>query len=100
MASEKSGLTFSYDKEGDILYVSFGDPVPAYGENLNEDILLRCSLEDGGLVALTVVSFRARGGIDGLLDRLNGFVASLRIPLLTARAEELRETADSEAVPG
>jgi len=100
MASNRPGLTWDYDDGSDVLYISFGEPTRAYAENLDADILLRYSLEDGGLVGLTVIGFRDMGGIDGLLDRLNGFVASLRIPLLMARAEELRETAGSEAVPG
>ena len=92
--ANRSDLKWEYDEASDILYLSFGDPVPAYGENLDDDIVLRHAIEDDAVVGLTVVGFRAMGGIDALIDRLNSLVQGLRIPLLTACAPELRANAE------
>ncbi|MBD3293700.1 MAG: DUF2283 domain-containing protein [Armatimonadia bacterium] len=90
MASKRSELNWDYDSVSDVLYISFGEPVPAYGEHLDEDILLRFSPDDDQIVGLTVIGFREMGGVDALLKRLKDLVADLRIPLIDSHADELR----------
>jgi len=93
-------LTWNYDEDADVLYLSFGEPTPAYGDHLDEDIVLRYSLADESVVGMTILGFREMGGIDALLERLEGFVSGLRIPEIAARAGELREKASAETVGG
>jgi len=90
---DRSGtrLTTSYDADADVLYLSFGEPVPAYGEHLDEDVVLRHALDDDRIVGITVIGFRQMGGVDALIERLQRPVTELRIPLILERAEELRE---------
>jgi uncharacterized protein YuzE len=49
-----------YDDEGDVLYLSVGDPRPAISEELDDDVLLRHDIETGEVVGLTVLNFSAR----------------------------------------
>lgn len=49
-----------YDDEGDVLYLSVGDPRPAVSEELGDDVLLRHDIETGEVVGLTVLNFSAR----------------------------------------
>jgi len=92
MDRQEQELTWRYDKEADVLYLTFGEVTPAYGDELNNDIVLLHSLDDDRIVGLTVIGYKEMGGIDALLDRLNTFVSSLRIPLIDAHARQLRET--------
>ena len=92
MAAEKPEFTWHHDDISDILYISFGEPVPAYGEHLDEDVVLRYAPEDDELVGITVIGFKEMGGIDELLRRLNDLVEGLRIPLIHSHAAELRKT--------
>jgi len=49
-----------YDKEGDILYLSVGEPRSAISEEIGDDVLLRVSTERGEVVGLTVLNFSSR----------------------------------------
>jgi len=49
-----------YDKKGDVLYLSVGDPRPAVSEELEDDVLLRLDLETGDVVGFTVLNFASR----------------------------------------
>jgi len=49
-----------YDAEGDVLYLSIGDPRPAISEELGDDVLLRVDVETGEIVGLTVLNLSAR----------------------------------------
>lgn len=49
-----------YDDEGDVLYLSIGDPRPAISEELDDDVLLRHDIDTGEVVGLTVLNFSAR----------------------------------------
>lgn len=49
-----------YDDEGDVLYLSVGDPRPAVSEELGDDVLLRHDIETGEVVGLTVLNFSSR----------------------------------------
>ena len=53
-------IQISYDRIGDVLYLSVGDPRPAVSEEIGDDVLLRLDLETGEPVGLTVLNFSAR----------------------------------------
>lgn len=84
-------LISRYDEDADVLYLSFGEPRPGYGEHIDADIVLRHSLHDDEIVGITVIGFRQMGGVDALVERLQQLGRELRIPLIVERAEELRE---------
>lgn len=49
-----------YDKEGDVLYLSVGDPRPAISEEIGDDVLMRVAADTGEVVGLTVLNFSSR----------------------------------------
>lgn len=53
-------LRLSYDKEADVLYVSFGAPREAVSEETGEGMLLRRQPETGEIVGITVLDFEKR----------------------------------------
>lgn len=65
-----NNLTLDYDRDSDVLYISIGEPSPGVAEHLDDDILLRYSLDTGELIGVTVLGFRAMGGTDELVRRL------------------------------
>jgi uncharacterized protein YuzE len=57
--SNADNLHIRYDKDADVMYVSFGPPVPADDSELgDDDILYR--YKDGVVVGLTVTHFSDR----------------------------------------
>jgi uncharacterized protein YuzE len=59
-ATQRRQLQMSYDKEADVLYVSFGAPQAAISEETSEGILLRKDPETGAIVGVTVLDFEKR----------------------------------------
>lgn len=59
-----------YDTEGDVLYLSIGEPRPAVSQELGEDVLLRVDAETGEVVGLTVLNLSSRFGSAGLPQTL------------------------------
>ncbi|HZY38200.1 MAG TPA: DUF2283 domain-containing protein [Mucilaginibacter sp.] len=58
-SSNADNLHIRFDKEADVMYVSFGPPVPADDSELgDDDILYR--YKDGEIVGLTVTHFSHR----------------------------------------
>lgn len=55
-----SAVTWDYDAEADVLYLSIGAPRPAVGEDIGEGVVLRYDRTANELVGLTVVGLRAR----------------------------------------
>jgi uncharacterized protein YuzE len=51
-----------YDAEGDVLYLSIGDPRPAISQEVGSDVLLRVDPETGEIVGLTVLNLSSRFG--------------------------------------
>jgi uncharacterized protein YuzE len=49
-----------YDREADVLYISFGPPRPAVGLEPEEGLVLRLDPETDELVGVTIVGARAR----------------------------------------
>jgi len=52
-------LHIRYDKEADVMYVSFGPPVPADDSEMGEDDILY-RYKNGSVVGLTVTHFSDR----------------------------------------
>lgn len=59
-----------YDKEGDVLYLSVGDPRPAVSEEIGDDVLLRRDPQTGDIVGLTILNLSARFGSLGSPQKL------------------------------
>jgi len=51
-----------YDKQGDVLYITVGNPRPANTEEVGDDILLRHDPDSGEVIGLTVLNFSSRFG--------------------------------------
>ncbi len=58
-------ITWEYDEDGDVLYLSIGEPKPALGVDIGEGVILRYDENQKEVVGLTLVGLRAR-----LLDSL------------------------------
>ena len=56
----QDGLHWSYDRDGDVLYISVGEPHPAVGLDLGHGLVARYDEESGAVVGLTVIGLRAR----------------------------------------
>ena len=54
------GITWDYDEEADVLYLSVGEPRPATGVDIGEGVVVRYDEERKEVVGLTVVGLRAR----------------------------------------
>jgi uncharacterized protein YuzE len=57
--SNADNLHIRYDKEADVMYVSFGSPVPADDSEMGEDDILY-RYRNGEVVGLTVTHFSKR----------------------------------------
>lgn len=51
-----------YDAEGDVLYLSIGEPRPAISQEVGDDVLLRIDPDTGEIVGLTVLNLSSRFG--------------------------------------
>ncbi len=57
---EKRGLSFSYDKRADVLYISIGKPKKAISREIQDGILIRFDPKTKKIVGLTIIDFAAR----------------------------------------
>jgi len=55
-----SVITWDYDAEGDVLYLSIGEPQPAVGIDIGEGMILRYDEAHKEVVGLTLIGLRAR----------------------------------------
>ena len=51
-------VTWDYDEEADVLYISFGEPRAALALDLGEGVLVRYQEEDGLMVGITIIGAR------------------------------------------
>ena len=63
---KQAAVTWDYDEEADVLYLSVGEPRPALGVDIGEGIVVRYDEPKGEVVGLTILGVRAR-----LLQGLN-----------------------------
>lgn len=58
---EKSGtITWDYDEDADVLYLSIGAPRPAIGIDIGEGLIVRYDETRQEVVGLTLIGLRAR----------------------------------------
>jgi uncharacterized protein YuzE len=55
-----SAISWDYDEEADVLYLSVGEPRPAVGVDIGEGVVLRYDEAQNELVGLTLIGLRAR----------------------------------------
>ena len=60
MANRK--IYISYDREADVVYFSFGKPVKAEGEEVQDGVFARYSPSSHDLVGLTITNFSRKFG--------------------------------------
>ncbi len=53
-------VSWDYDEEADVLYVSIGEPLPAVGVDIGDGMVLRYDEAHHALVGLTVIGLRAK----------------------------------------
>jgi uncharacterized protein YuzE len=53
-------LTWEYDEEADVLYISIGEPRPAVGTDIGEGVVVRYDQTKKEVVGITILGFRAR----------------------------------------
>jgi uncharacterized protein YuzE len=53
-------LTWEYDEEGDVLYISVGEPRPAVTIDLGESVLARYDEQEKEVVGITILNVRRR----------------------------------------
>jgi len=58
--SNAKRTTFRYDKENDILYISFGPPRPSFCVAEIDDIYIMQDIETGGYSGITMFDFKQR----------------------------------------
>ena len=56
---EINNITLTYDKEIDVLYISFDQPTPAISEEF-DGVLVRRDIVTKEIVGLTILDFKAR----------------------------------------
>jgi len=55
-----AAITWDYDEEADVLYLSIGEPQPAVGIDIGEGVILRYDDAHREVVGLTLIGLRAR----------------------------------------
>ena len=53
-------ITWDYDEEADVLYLSLGEPHPAVGVDIGEGVILRYDEARKEVVGLTLIGLRER----------------------------------------
>ena len=57
-------ISITYDQEADVVYISFGESVPAVGEEIQEGVFARYDPNSEELIGLTVINFSKKFGIE------------------------------------
>ena len=55
-----TAVTWDYDEEADVLYLSVGEPRPAVGVDIGEGVIVRYEESRKEVVGLTLIGLRAR----------------------------------------
>lgn len=55
-----SEISWDYDEEADVLYLSVGEPYPALGMDIGEGVILRYDEVKKEVVGLTLIGLRQR----------------------------------------
>ncbi|MCK6466611.1 MAG: DUF2283 domain-containing protein [Candidatus Brocadia sinica] len=57
---KKENLSWDYDEEADILYISIGEPQKAVGVDIGEGAIVRYREDTGEVVGLTLIGVKER----------------------------------------
>jgi len=63
-------LNFTYDKEGDILDISFGQPKNAVSEEVSEDIFIRLEPKTKKIIGFMILNFEEKFGRTRKIEKL------------------------------
>lgn len=55
-------IRISYDREADVMYLSFGEPVKAESEEIEEGVFARFDPKSKKLVGITIINFSKKFG--------------------------------------
>jgi uncharacterized protein YuzE len=55
-----AAITWEYDEEADVLYLSIKEPMPAVGVDIGQGVILRYDEARREVVGLTLIGLRAR----------------------------------------
>jgi uncharacterized protein YuzE len=55
-----AAISWDYDEEADVLYLSIGEPEAAVGIDIGEGVILRYDEDHSEVVGLTLIGLRAR----------------------------------------
>jgi uncharacterized protein YuzE len=63
----RGDITWDYDEDSDVLYLSVGEPRPAVGMDIGEGVILRYDESRQEVVGLTLMGLRSRlmGSLSG-----------------------------------
>jgi len=56
----KPTLSWEYDEEGDVLYISVGESRPAIGLDIGEGVIIRYDEKQKEIVGITIIGIRER----------------------------------------
>lgn len=57
-------ISISYDKEADVVYLSFDEPIEAVGEEIEEGVFARYNPKTDELAGLTIINFSKKFGVE------------------------------------
>ncbi len=57
---KKENLSWDYDEEADVLYISIGEPQKAVGVDIGEGAVVRYREDTGEVVGLTLIGVKER----------------------------------------
>jgi|SRR5664279_5825986 len=92
-----AALTADYDRNSDVLYVTFGPPRPGYGEDGPDDVVLRYGEDDDTPSGVTVVGFRSNSwlakshDLAGIISQHVGVSQSVAQEVIEKAAGPLKE---------
>lgn len=65
---EEKGLIFSYDKEGDVLDISVGDPKEAISNEIEDDVFVRIDPVSHEVIGFSILNFEKKINDESLID--------------------------------
>ncbi len=63
MGSNTLKINYDYDDKYDVLYLSIGNPKPAYGDEIEEGTIIRRDIKTDKIVGLTIIGFRNKSKV-------------------------------------
>jgi len=60
----RNKIFISYDKEADVMYLSFGEPAKAVGEEIENGVFVRYDAKSNELAGLTIINFSKKFDVE------------------------------------